>query len=297
MSKQTGSILVVSLMLGLIGQDILGRKLVNFKVAQSHSYEFKGHPYNPIVYQVLSFGYLPAIVDWRWLKVLMDAPVFQKKLEVKSQLYFDLNLLADLDADFRDVYVHGAHLVSLLYFDPEGAITLLKRGISAQEILDLQKQSRILADQWGNQWEIPLLLGYFYFFEMDSLGQAAEYIQRAGMVKDSPHFVKSLSQKLSKPLGKYEVGLSVLNLLLSSAKTAKLEEKYSVKKSHLEKAYFMAKVNLEFSQFRAGKPMSVENAWNVYPAKREDPWGGRLFIDGSGRIRTSTPYEPVLGIE
>lgn len=128
------------------------RKLVNFKVAQSHSYEFKGHPHNPKVYQVLSFGYLPSVIDWRWLKVLMDAPVFQKKLEVKSQLYFDLNLLADLDVDFRDVYVHGAHLVSLLYFDPEGAITLLKRGISTQEILDLQGQSRILADQWENQW-------------------------------------------------------------------------------------------------------------------------------------------------
>ena len=297
MSKKTQLVFLCSLSLGLIVQNAIGSWLRHAELSQVQVEDSKGHPHDPKEFQVLSFGQLPSVIDWRWLKVLMTAPLSQRREKERSQLYFDVNLVVDLDPHFRDAYVHGAHLVSLLYFDSEGAIEILKRALAQQEKLGINQESTQFMQAWGNEWEIPLLLGYFYFFELDSIAHASRYFDLAGKVKDSPRFVKSLSAKLAKPLGRYEVGLSVLSFLIQSAQTEKFKDELEKKRGHLERAYYMAKLNLEFSQFLEKTKLSRQEAWVRDKTLRIDPWGGQLFLDGQGRIRTETPYENVLGLE
>ena len=297
MSKKTGLLTGGVVCLSLVFQSVLGQAWQKQVLAPSAIQEEKGHEVNPQLFRVLSFGHLPVAVDWNWLQILIHAPQVQKRATDQSQLFFDLHLIADLDPAFREVYTYGAHLLSLMYFDAKGAVHLLKRGLDQQQKMSQESgSSSVIAAQWQNRWEIPLLLGYFYFFELDSMEESAQYFKLAAQFQDAPTFVQNLGQKLSQPLGQYQLGLSVLSFMLNSAQSEQLIEKLTRKKENFEKIFFIAKLNLEFAEIQRKERLTALQAWSRFYVGKRDLWGGELSLDSLGHIQTTTPYEPVFGL-
>ena len=138
---------------------------------------------NPEVFRLFSFGQLPAAIDLTWLSMIQhsgEAKAEKWPPGKHSRVYFDLDVLTELDPAFFEAYTTGADLLAVVINDSEGALALLSKG----DVFMKEKLERypdfFREKYWDQTWRLSMLLGYVYLFELNDMPHAAIAFREAG---------------------------------------------------------------------------------------------------------------------
>ncbi len=241
------------------------------------------HRWDPRLFKMLSFGHLPAAIDWMWIQVLLDANITHVAKGTHPAIYYTLDLITDLDPINFHSYRAGANLLAVIRDDGPGARDLLEKGERFRKEKLASYPSKLQEDYWGNSWGIPFLLAYVYLFELQDLPHAAGAFQQAAAILGSPEYLQSVQKRLQNPGGEYEVGLRLLNHMINAEKNEDAKDELIKKRNSLYVGQYLFDLN--------HSPLK-----NVRKISR-DPWGGIISVTADGKIVTTTPHDKVLGLE
>ena len=65
--------------------------------------------YNPELFKVMSFGQLPAVIDWMWIKTLQDPLITHVAKGEHPSIFYTLDLITELDPAFFSAYTSGCN--------------------------------------------------------------------------------------------------------------------------------------------------------------------------------------------
>jgi hypothetical protein len=262
------------------------------------------HRWDPRLFKMISFGHLPAAIDWMWIQVLLDNRMTHVAKGTHPEIYYTLDLITDLDPINFSSYHAGANLLAVIRDDGSGARDILEKGNHfRKEKLDSYPQT-VKDEYWSYSWSIPFLLGYTYLFELQDLPHAAQAFQEAASIPGSPPFLQSMQNRLQNPGGEYEVGLRLLNHMIESEGNEDTRNELVNKRNSLYVGQFLFELNHSFQSFlqiRTRTPGSLHSKFEEFLRKQRisgrDPWGGSLSVTDEGKIVTSTPHQKVLGLD
>jgi hypothetical protein len=304
----------VSLPLLAVLQLLLNVHLSNYLNQNEHKVERpaeRSYKIEPKLFETFSFGNLTSAIDWLWMNCIMDDSVEHVQPGKHPQLFFDLDLLTDLDPAYKDAYIAGANILSVVRNDGPGARDLLLKGEKFIQN-SLNNYSPLFKEQyWNDPWALSTLLAYVYLFEINDMPHAAEAFRRAALHENAPPYITRLEKKLQKPGGEYEVGLKLLNFLLLSAKDVRIRTELEKKRYNLFIGQYIFDLNYSFREFLKTQPhysgtssvsiSQLESHWKAFKkvnqVAEQDPWGGRLYLAESGRVKSTTPHDSVFGLE
>jgi hypothetical protein len=269
---------------------------------------------DPSLFRSMSFGQLPSAIDWVLLKCIQDPTNEHVKKGEHLQVYYDFDVLTDLDPRSLNVYTLGANLLAVIHDDGEGALNILLKGekFRLNELKDYSQTFK--QTYWDQEWQIPLLLAYNYLFELDDLPKAAAAYEEASAYPAAPEYLRGLAKEFRTKDGKYQVGLRLLKFMINGQKDVVLKEKLERKRDSLSVMQYLFNINNSFEDFLAQKKfpprrsMSNEELhsmrsklWRDFlmanGSSDLDPWGGALSLNSDGKIVTSTEYQKVFGLE
>lgn len=259
---------------------------------------------DPGLFKVLTFGHLPAAIDWLWIQTLADPEMSHVPPGRHPSIYYHLDLASDLDPAFYEAYYVGANLIAVVRDDGIGARDLLLKGEGFRKNQLPTYPLEFREKYWKNAWRVPMMLGYVYLFELDDLPRAAAAFGEAAKLTGAPDFLRKLDQRLRKPGGIYETGFRLLGFMIKTAQDQKLAERLQQRWNSLQVSKFMFDLNTSFQEFSSQgkrKPSSPEDLWKRFLEKTghkdRDSWGGKLSLNEKGRVVTTTPYAKVFGLE
>lgn len=243
----------------------------------------KVEEFNPKLFEVMSFGQLPAVIDWMWIKTLQDPVITHVNRGNHPAIFYTLDLITDLDPVFMEAYTGGATLVSVIRDDGPGALHLLLKGEEFRKNKLKSYSSDFKTRFWSQEWRVPLVLAYVYLFDMDDMPHATGAFKAAQQIDGSPEYLKDLVQKLERPGGQYEVGLRLIDLLIAGATDPEVKERLAHRRESLQVLHFLFNMD--------------ERVRHEQKLPATDPWGGILSRTPDGKVTTTTPHKKVFGLE
>ena len=262
------------------------------------------------VVQAFSFGQIQVFTDWSLLRMLTDVEVRWVRPGQRASQFFDLNLAIELDPFFYEIYSEGPRFLAVIRNDKESALELALKGLAVQR----NRLSEIPASRiryvWPSHFDIPFVLGYVYLFEKPDLARAAEAYSEAARAPESPPYVAALGAHLSDPTARFGIGIRVLTSMKTNAKTDAEKQRFDTRIKNLYLIQFLTQIRTEFDAFLQEQP-DYRRAINLPPAQMKslfarfvvknrmeaiDPYGGRVHMDESGQVTTTTPYESEMGL-
>jgi hypothetical protein len=269
-----------------------------------------GGLWNPRMFKAVTLGEWPALVDWFWIRTLIDTDVSHIQKNERAQIADELELAVGLDPAFFEIYVYGAYLLSILRDDIWSARDLLELGekFRTQKLATFPRE--FLEREWRQQWQIPQLLGYLYLFEFKDIAKAAPYFEIASQLPGSPKYLASLASKVRDPDAIYDVALRLLRFMIAGAPSPEvsleLERKHRVlslnfRLRQLNQAW--AKETAPFRSLGGGgsqlrrRQLNFEDWLQRKLGGKSDGHGGTFFLNSTGKIETTTPREVILGLD
>lgn len=252
--------------------------------------------YNPRLFQVMSFGQLPAVVDWMWLKTLQDDFLSHVQKGTHPAIFYTLDLITELDPLFMSAYTQGATLVSVIRDDGPGALHLIQKGQHFRHEELSSYDERFKEYYWSSDWQLPLLEAYIYLFDMDDMPHAYESFKEAAEMPGSPKYLPGLIVHLEEPGGEYLVGLRLLQHMIASAKHPEVKERLSRRLDTLKINYFLFDLNQHFLNFLDLRHVSKQNRnsktlnkyWILFQGtsriSKGDPWVGSFRLMRAGKL-------------
>lgn len=169
---------------------------------------------DPVLLKVLSFGHLPALIDWLWIQSIAESSAFKMVLgQGGSPFFMDLDVLTDLDPAFYSVYLSGGLYLTVVRDENESARDLLVKATHFAEAQMSQFPEDFQQRFWGRRFEIWIALAYIYLFELNDFSAAYDAYRKAAEISGSPVYLKFLVKKLSTRHGQAEVGLRVIDFV------------------------------------------------------------------------------------
>lgn len=284
----------------IVIQIFINSNLMNYSLEKEINYVERQYKLNPEVIKAFSFGHLASVIDWFWMTSVIDGSAGSHVAPGQHpQLYYDLDLISDLDPAFFEIYTVGANLLSIIRNDGEGAKNLLKKGNDFFKNHISEYPSQLKEMYWGNVWSLHTLLAYVHLFELDDLPSAASEFLAAADLPGAPKYLLRLAKRLTQNGGVYEVGLRLLNFLISGQTDPKLKAALEKKRLNLSIGHYLFQVNESYKAFLNKHPKSKDLDYflKANGVGNLDPWGGKLYLDRNGRILSSTPHDRVFNLD
>ncbi len=255
--------------------------------------------WNPTLFKILSFGHVPAAVDWLLIRFLTDSNIQKMKNDEGTEAFRILDLATEIDPAFYSLYTAGSGFLSVVRDDRRGALKLIKKGHRFLNDVYPTLPEAFRARYWANAWRIEFIRGYIYMLDFQDMGKAAAAYSEMIKYSDAPDGVKAMAESLKSPARQFVLGLNSLEIFKKwagedSHTLGELEKKRQM--LLLSQSIYL--LNEEFSKFRTGDTSDAR--WEAFRAQKglstQDPFGGKFYLNSNGRITTTTPRVPVLGI-
>src|SRR4051794_20991192 len=114
-------LLILAFFVGVSTQAWINVRLRTLDVADVPLGEDFRRRWDPKIFEILTFGQLPAAIDWHWIQAQTDPSMSKLPRGVHSSFYYVLDFITDLDPGFFHAYYAGANLLSVVRDDGEGA--------------------------------------------------------------------------------------------------------------------------------------------------------------------------------
>lgn len=265
---------------------------------------------NPQLFKIISFGHLPVAIDWLWMKILMDPRTTRLGPNKHPAIYYQIDLLTDLDPEGEHHYYAGSNLLAVLRKDGIGAEEILKKGMHYLKEKLPRMPDQFKENFWPFPWRIPLISAYVYTFELDNLPKAAEAFRLAAQYPNAPLYLKNLESRLSNPGGIYEVGLKLLNTMIKLETNPQIKTELEAKRPSLYLGQYLFEVQNAFENFLnlqnsykksiQLQDQQMQRYWHQFLKEThtspKDPLGGKLYLDSNGKVNSTTAFSPVFNI-
>jgi len=266
------------------GQALLNQLVTQHETTWIEPPQYQEQKWNPKLFRILSFGHLPVALDWLVVKATFDVGIGVVSQGTHPPLYYQFDLVTELDPAFYDVYEMGANFLAIARKDGQGAHDLLLKGKTFIETQLPQYTEDFNQRFWNRSWNIYVLLGYVNLFMLDDMRNASDVFIKASKIQGAPPYLTRLAKRLTQPGGEYEVGLKLIDFLMSSRKEDDpILEQLKQKKYYLTIAKYLFDLNQAYHHNKIRLPS-------------HDPWGGLLHVNKQGVITTTTQYEKVFGL-
>lgn len=250
-----------------------------------------------------------------------------KPIEEKLGYVPSIKLLKPLSADQKELV--GASLVMkvLMYFG--GIVAEVEAGRMISEPPDLQGMSRILHGavqldpynmdayyfaqgfltwdarqfkvannllEYGMKyrtwdWYLPFFAGFNSAYFLKDYTKAAAYYKRAGELSGSD-LHKSLAGRYLQESGQTDLAIAYLSAMEKGEKNSAMKKNYQVRLAAFKEVRRIELARDRFAQEKDAMPQSVEQLQQtgyLQPAP-VDPYGGRFYLDPSGKVATTSKF-------
>ena len=170
------------------------------------------------------------------------------------------------------------------YYFAQASFTWEHKRINEVNALLEQGMKYRTWDSW-----IPFYLGFNYAYFLKDYQKGATYLQRAAELSQNPLFTK-LAARYFYESRQTELGLAFLDAMIAQAKDKAVKLTLQARRKAL-----LAVITLEraLTDFQSRKGRSARDLNELVSAGLinsipEDPYGGKFFIDESGRVRSTS---------
>ncbi len=130
--------------------------------------------------KAVSLGYEQLVADILWVQAIQVMGERKVSEEAGRWVYRALDAITTLDPHFVRAYDAGATALTTVVVLPEESNRLLEKGIRHNP----------------EEWRLPFLLGFNYYFEFQDDARAAEYMARASRLPGAPRTLAQLAARL-----------------------------------------------------------------------------------------------------
>jgi hypothetical protein len=263
----------------------------------------------PALFRILGSATLPAVTDFLLLRFLVDDKSHWVNSGSASHASY-AHLITELDPFFLEAYVECARFLAVIRNDGLSAARLVEKGLRVQA--EKVPSMRTPGNRWfwPSDYALPFTAGYVYLFELADFERAAGAFAVAGQSGEAPPYVASLASRLSDRKARFDVGLRVLAAMKSWMRNEEEQNRLERRIRNLYLIQYLDALRAEFeaflqsqSDYRKEVHLPKERMQSLFERfmkgarlEPKDPYGGRVFIDDSGQVTTSTPYESEMGL-
>ncbi len=145
-----------------------------------------------------------------WIKTLIESDhVHYKKNDLNDWMYLRFKTIIELDPYFKQAYIFGGIYLSVIKDDDQGAKEIYDRGL----------------EKFPDEYELLLNGGFHYYFELKDHKRAYELLKQIKDHPRTPFFFKSLIATLASQNNEEEVGIHLLQAMLSNMEPGFLRDK------------------------------------------------------------------------
>lgn len=223
--------------------------------------------------QLLSLSYKNLVADYYWLRCINDYGDKRMAAGHYPNLLPLLTRVQSLDPNFVAPYIFAGNVMTLSDMPWREALAMLETGMK----------------QRPDSWRIAFSYGFNMYFLGESLDKAARALALAAANPDAPPYAGPLAIRMAAEAGEPEVGLNMVDALLSEtqdkAQIETLQERRLklLLEVHLKHLNAAAKL---YRQRQSHAPPHVEAlvGYGDVHYIAPDPLGGAFFIDADGNV-------------
>lgn len=300
------SLRLVAVGLVLVSILCLNRQLTSavnhqFERVSRDSVEAASFRWHPDLYRILSFGNVPASVDWLLIRFLTDGNISKIKDDKESETSRILNLATEIDPAFFSLYTAGSNFLAVARNDRHGARRLIDRGaLFLREKLPLYPQS-FRDTEWEYAWRIYFIQGYIYLVELQDAEGAEKAYGSMDQYSSLPVGLKGIAESIRTTEGKFRMSLNSLSVIKKwHEEDPVVTQELLEKEKLLQLGQSLFQWNRGFEKFPRLKKETDPDRFTRFRIAQKiperDAFGGRIAIDEKGVITSDTPRKSVFGI-
>jgi len=227
-------------------------------------------------WKALSLNHELTLADILWLKAIQNyLGRFLNELQTRV-FYQYLDTILMLDPKFKIVYMLGGLSLSVFCYNGELSNRVFFRAY----------------EQFPDDWRIPFLMGYNYFYEMGDFINGARYIHLASKKPGAPQWLSYLAVNLYSTGGDINSAMEILTRLyeLTTDKKMKMAIKEKMKAAIMERDIQELEKGIKKFKERFGKmPQKLSDLveYGIIKSIPLDPFGGH-YLDKENRIQSTS---------
>lgn len=172
------------------------------------------------------------------------------------------------------------------YYFAQGFLTWDARQFQvANKLLEYGMQYRT----WD--WYLPFFAGFNSAYFLKDYAKAAAYYQRAGELSGSD-LHRSLAGRYLQESGQTDLAIAYLSAMEKGERNPAMKKNYQLRLAAFKEVRRIELARDRFLQEKGAMPQSVEQllqAGYLQPAP-VDPYGGRFYLDPSGKVATTSKF-------
>jgi tetratricopeptide (TPR) repeat protein len=187
--------MVSVLMIILLGWAIVAslQRLEQYRPAEIRAEELAFLPKGSVL-RIAVLGYRHVAADLIWLKAVQYFGEHKQNVSGYRWAYHTTNVVTDLDPQFVLAYYTGGTVLGVWAGLLDESVALLKKGIQHNP----------------QDWHLPFLLGYDYFYELCDSANGSQYLQLASALPGAPPYLAKLAARLAVEAGNPDAALEFL---------------------------------------------------------------------------------------
>lgn len=228
------------------------------------------------VLRVAVLGYRHAAADLIWLKAVQYFGEKKQTAGGYRWAYHTTNVVTDLDPQFVLAYYTGGTVLGVWAGLLDESIALLKKGIQHNP----------------QDWRLPFLVGYDYFYELCDPENGSKYLQLASGLPGAPPFLGKLAARLAVEAGDPDAALELLARLRQQASDERIQAALEQRMKEVMAERVIRFLEQAINQFRT--------QFNRSPGKLEElvtqgiidripvePLGGQYVLQQNGVVAST----------
>jgi hypothetical protein len=225
----------------------------------------------------ISLGYKQLAADYYWMRAIEHfGDKAMHRYNYPNIVALIQRVLA-LDPYFGAAYFFAGTALTIKGIDPRISIGILERGLKYRPDL----------------WHIPFLLGFNEYFFMHNYSKAARALAIAAKFPKAPPEAGGLATRLAAEAGEPEIGLQMIDSIMSAITDPKVSATYEERKRLLTLEVHLKWLNQAADKYRQTmqhQATSLDDLVRVGLLKEipAEPMGGKYSIDANGVVQTTT---------
>jgi tetratricopeptide (TPR) repeat protein len=203
----------------------------------------------------------------------LDDPPTQNMVR---ELYHTLDTATYLDPYNIDAYYFAQGVLSWNPAQIEPLNTLLRRGMAHRT--------------WD--WHLPFFYGFNQFYFLKRPGEAATYLKKAYELNPANAFLPTLIARLYYQADATEVAIEFLEEMVRNTTNENLRKWLALRLKAFRMVEFLEDGIAQYQEIYGSQPPSLEALveGGILQAIPPDPYGGKFYLDKSGRVQTTSEF-------